>query len=92
MHRQSISGKIDRSNSSSASKRAGSTSTNVSSSSSTTAAAGKGKQGSNKGSANSTGRPNSTGRESAEKTIDVTKAHWTLRVVCDADKAVQKSK
>lgn len=84
-NRQSTPAKIDRSNSSSASKRVGSTNTNTSST------VGKGKQNSNKSSANSTGRPNSTGKGSAEKTIDTTKAHWTLRVVCDADKAVDRS-
>ncbi|UJR30270.1 hypothetical protein I4U23_017808 [Adineta vaga] len=54
-------------------------------------AAGKGKgataaAGATKGSTGTSGRPG-TGKGNVEKPLDTTKAHWILRVVCDADKA-----
>lgn len=59
------------------------------------AAAGKGKgatatTGASKGSTTTTGRPG-TGKAAAEKPLDTSKAHWILRVVCDADKTVRTS-
>jgi len=60
------------------------------------AAAGKGKgaaataataAGTGKGGGTAAGRPG-TGKGRLEKSIDTTKAHWILRVVSDADKAV----
>lgn len=70
------------------SKRAGQTSANVG------GAASKGKSqnttsGSNKVSSTGSGRPG-TGKANSEKNIDTTKAHWTLRIVSDAEKAVRK--
>jgi len=77
-NRESSPTKLDRSNS----KRTSQSNPNPPSTT------GKGRVGSGKGSTTSLGRSNTSKGNTEKTTIDTSKAHWILRVVSDADKAV----
>ena len=69
---------------------AGSKRTGQAAAGATTTGKGKGATaaaGASKGGTTTSGRPG-TGKGNVEKPIDTSKAHWILRVVSDADKAV----